>query len=199
MHDILIVEDGYAERERLRNLFATAQFSVSCAESADEAEELASREQFRLAILDIGLADKSGTHLFERFKRTARIPYIIILTGNPSVHLKQRFLDEGAVAYIVKASSAAANDTLLELVRSLLGAGSSAAVRGIPLADFVKQYLDEASRQLFMDADNKFSHCAKCGSTTYVVSFAFKTQMPPQVEGKVICSACGTEMDPEII
>ena len=121
MKDILIVEDGLHERERLSRLFSGAQFSVECAENAEEAEHLLGAEKFRLVVLDIGLEDKSGSHLFQQIKSIEEPPFVIVLTGNPSAHLKQRFLDEGAAAYIVKASPAAANEALLSTVQSLLG------------------------------------------------------------------------------
>jgi len=113
MKDILIVEDGRQERERLEQLFSASGYSVSACESVGEAEKLLQRERYRLAILDIGLNDKSGSYLFSSLKQGDRASYVIIFTGNPSVHLKQRFLAEGAVDYIVKASLQAQNDNLL--------------------------------------------------------------------------------------
>ena len=70
MQDILIVEDGLHERERLTRLFSAANFSVSCAENAEEAEKLLGTIKFRLVVLDIGLEDKSGSHLFQQIKST---------------------------------------------------------------------------------------------------------------------------------
>ncbi len=198
MRDILIVEDGLHERERLSQIFSSAGFTVSTAESAQEAEALLNFESFRLAVLDIGLGDKSGSHLFEYMKRSHRVPYVIILTGNPSTHLKQRFLDEGAVAYIVKASSAASNEALLDLVRSLLGAGSTASPAGIPLVEFLKLYVSPASRELFLDRDQQAPPCKHCGANDFIVTFHHRTQLPPVVEGKVVCAQCLKDFDPEV-
>jgi len=198
MRDILIVEDGLHERERLNKVFSAAGYSVSSAESAQEAETLLGLEAFRLAVLDIGLGDKSGSHLFELMRRSNRIPYIIILTGNPSTHLKQKFLDEGAVAYIVKASSAASNESLLDLVRSLLGGAKVESQTGIPLADFIKLYLDSASRELFTDKDQQVPACKYCNAVDFLVIFHHKTQLPPLVEGKVVCAHCLKDFDPEV-
>ena len=196
MQDILIVEDGLHERERLRQVFTAAGFSVSTAESSQEAESLLAIETFRLAILDIGLGDKSGSHLFEMMKRSAKLPYIIILTGNPSTHLKQRFLDEGAVAYIVKASTAAGNEALLDYVCSLLGGSDARAQSGIALADFLRLYVDSSSRELFLDKDNQLPTCAHCNANEFIVTFNHKTQLPPLVEGKVVCASCLKDLDP---
>lgn len=199
MKDILIVEDGLHERERLKRLFSAARYSVLAAESASEAEQLIASEQFRLVILDIGLEDKSGSHLFEILKGQSEVPHTIILTGNPSTHLKQRFLDEGAHAYIVKASPGAGNDALLQTVRSILGESAvDTAATGIALGDFAKKYLSESSRELFLDPDQQFPACTRCGGRNYIVSFAYKTQLPPIVEGKVQCADCTQVMDPEV-
>ena len=66
MADILIVEDGKNERERLLNLFSERGYQVEAAETVSEAEGLLQSTSFRLAILDIGLSDKSGSHLFSQ-------------------------------------------------------------------------------------------------------------------------------------
>src|SRR5437016_4051940 len=121
MKDILVVEDGRKERDRLQALFSGAGYSVVACESVGEAEKYLTQEGFRLAILDIGLSDKSGSYLFNTIKRGGRVSYIIIFTGNPSVHLKQRFIDEGAVDYIVKGSPQAKNDLLLNRITEIIG------------------------------------------------------------------------------
>ncbi len=197
MRDILVVEDGANERDRLKRLFESARFSVSVAESAQEAEALLAVGSYRLVMIDIGLGDKSGTYLFELLKRKGNFPYVIVLTGNPSVHLKQRFLDEGAVAYIVKASPAAANEALGELVRSLLGAPTRTEMRGMALSDFLRQYVLPASHELFLDEQSNMPTCRGCGSREFLVVFDHKTQLPPVVEGRVLCSVCQRELDPE--
>ena len=204
MVDILIVEDGLHERERLDRLFTSATFSVRCAETAEEAERLLEREEFRLVILDIGLEDKSGSHLFHRIQTLTEPPLVIVLTGNPSTHLKQRFLDEGVVAYIVKASPASSNEALLSTVQGVLGRAdvSSSTIQSssqtIPLEEFLNSYVTNSSRDLFYDAGDKFPPCTSCGSTSYIVLFSHKTQLPPTVEGRVSCTNCGSAMDPEL-
>lgn len=198
MRDILVVEDGLHERQRLERLFTEAGYSLRSAESAEEAERLLTRDQFRLAIIDIGLGDKSGSYLFERLRAAPKAPLIIVLTGNPSIHLKQRFLDQGAIAYIVKASPTASNEALLEMVSSRLGPSTSREVQGIPLEVFVRSYLESNSEKLFLDEHGIAPACGDCGSTSYIVVFDHRTQLPPLVEGSVVCVSCGKPMDPEV-
>lgn len=198
MKDIIIVEDGRLERERLQKLFEGAGYSVLACESVTAAEVELTHHAFRLAILDIGLGDRSGSYLFGAIKRQKSIPYIIIFTGNPSVHLKQRFLDEGAVDYIVKGSALAHDQAFLARVAEILGEPQGSAVNGIDLQDFLNQYVAEPSRQLFLDMDNTFPACQGCGARRYVVTFSEQTQMPPDINGRVVCAGCGREMDPQI-
>ena len=198
MRDILIVEDGYSERERLKSLFEGSSFSTVAVESAEEAERMLGAEQFRLVLLDIGLGNKSGSYLFDRIRRLPRMPHVIVLTGNPSIHLKQRFLDEGAAAYVVKASNAAENEPLLEAVQSLLGQGIGLAVQGLPLVEFLKLYVGSTTRELFTDQAGNVIPCHCCGGREFVVNFDYRVQLPPVIEGKVVCTTCRSELDPKV-
>jgi DNA-binding response OmpR family regulator len=197
MKDILIVEDGRQERNRLDKLFSSVGYSVVACESVTAAEQVLERERFRLAVLDIGLGDKSGSLLFNKIKQNSGANYIIIFTGNPSVHLKQRFLDEGAADYIVKASPSARNESFLGRVQELIGDSTSEGATGMALDEFL-QYVSEKSRQLFLDVDDRIPPCGSCSSREYIVDFGSSAQMPPEVVGKVCCANCGHEMDPEI-
>ncbi|MCB0352430.1 MAG: response regulator [Bdellovibrionales bacterium] len=198
MKDILIVEDGRQERERLHKLFQDAGYSVVACEGVNEAEDCLKRERCRLAVLDIGLNDRSGSYLFNSLIKSQDGCQIIIFTGNPSVHLKQRFLEGGAVDYIVKASPQAKNESFLSRVRELLGEPTKLAVLGIPLEQFLNSCVSESSRELFLDADGEFPPCSNCGSRRYVVTFSQKPQMPPEVEGVCVCESCGSPLDGDI-
>lgn len=199
MKDILIVEDGKQYRERLAKLFTDKGYSVESFESVGDAEECLAKESFRLAILDIGLGDRSGSLLFSDIRARDRASFIVIFTGNPSVHLKQRFLAEGAADYIVKGSPQARNEQFLGRVQELIGEpqGDSAA-SGIPLEEFVRSYVAPESQALFFDSEDEVPSCLSCGARSYVVCFAHEAQMPPDIRGKVCCEACGAPMDPEI-
>lgn len=198
MKDILVVEDGKQERERLQQLFSSAGYSVSACESVGAAEELLKNEEFRLAILDIGLNDKSGSLLFNNIRRARRVSFIIIFTGNPSVHLKQRFIQEGAVDYIVKGSPQAQNDSFLGRVKEIVGEPQRQSHEGMELETFLSQYVAPTSKQLFLDADNSIPECRACKSRRYVVVFNHQAQLPPAVAGLVVCAGCGKAMDPEV-
>ncbi|MBX7145532.1 MAG: response regulator [Oligoflexia bacterium] len=198
MKDILIVEDGKQERERLRDLFVGAGYNVVCCESVGEAEETLRYEDFRLAILDIGLNDKSGSLLFNAIRRGGKVAYIIIFTGNPSVHLKQRFMEEGAVDYIVKASAQAQNEAFLARVKEIIGESQGGVAEGIELSLFLQKYVSGKSKQLFLEGEDSFPACASCGGRSYVVTFGQQAQVPPTIQGVVVCTGCGKVMDPQV-
>lgn len=198
MKDILVVEDQDNARERLINLFTDAGYAVHGCRTVTEAEDALKHHEFRLGFLDIGLEDKSGSYLFNSLKTTKRVSYIIIFTGNPSVHLKQRFLSEGATDYIVKGSSEAADQYLLSKVKEIIGTSQGQKVLGMELTEFLNAYVDESSRKLFYESDNTLPECSSCGSRTYIVTFSHEPQVPPEVTGKVLCSACNAPLDPDL-
>lgn len=198
MKDIIIVEDGVQERQRLESLFSNAGYSLTACASVGEAEQAVIADQYRLAILDIGLGDRSGSYLFGVLARNRRVAHILIFTGNPSVHLKQRFLDEGAVDYIVKASPQARDEQFLARVRELIGEAVSETSDSISLETFLSSYIPASSRPLFLTMEDKFPSCGNCGASDYTVTFSHMAQMPPELHGLVVCRNCGRPMDPEI-
>lgn len=198
MLDVLIVEDGRSERERLEKLLRDAGYCVEACESVSEAERSLRASSFRLAIIDIGLGDKSGSYLFDLIKRGKHVSYVMILTGNPSAHLEQRFIEEGAIDYIVKGSIRAQSEALLIRIREIIGEPAPRSVEDIPLDEFLKRFVPETSRRLFLDMGDSFPACSRCGANDYVVTFARRTQMPPEVSGVVACASCSAPMDPDV-
>jgi DNA-binding response OmpR family regulator len=198
MEDVLIVEDGQVERERLKDLFISAGYGVTACSSVTEAEQILSANEFRLAFFDIGLNDRSGSYLFSSVKRSGKVANIIIYTGNPSGHLRQRFQREGASDYIVKGSNQAGSQQLLARVKELIGLPQQRAVEGVDLNTFLHQFIPAKFWKLFLDVDGKMPACCDCGSRDYVVTFAKHPQVPPEINGEVVCAACGRIMDPEV-
>ena len=198
MGDILIVEDRAQEREALVKCFSKEGFSVQSVRSAGEAEQCLLTEKFRLAVLDIGLGDRSGTHVFDVMIKESRVASIIILTGNPSVHLKQRFLERGADKYIVKGSREAASGALIQTAKSLLEESSVSLINGIDLKSFLLNHLPAESRSFFLDPLGDLPACSSCGENNYIVIFSHKIQLPPLIEGRAECEHCGTVLDPKL-
>lgn len=196
MPDILIVEDGLKERERLEQLFLKADYTVNAVDTASKAESLLDLKQYRLCLLDIGLSDKSGSLLFDQIIRKSPKPLVLILTGNPSVYLKQKFIEEGAAGFILKGSAEAESKNLLNTIQSLLGSSSSSKdVLSIELEEFLKLYIPEISEDFFLNEKGNVKACSACSGTNIIVRFSHKTQLPPLVEGEVVCQSCSEPYD----
>lgn len=199
MKDILIVEDNKTERERLERLAKQEGYSVSSFDAIEPARTFLRGQRVRLAILDIGLQDGSGSALFHEVRKDDRSDYVFIYTGNPSAHLKERFAAQGASQYIVKGSEQASDKSLRQQLRELLGEPSGERGSGMPLPQFLSSFVSEESREFFLDPEGQLPSCTACGSNEFTVLFSTKVQFPPDVHGVVTCSGCGAPMQGEVV
>ena len=113
---VLVVDDDSLICKGIKFNLEQAGYQVSTASTAKAALELASRNIFNVAILDIGLPDENGLDLCKMLKAQRDLP-VIFLTA------RRRELDEivgleiGADDYITKPFSA---DLLLAHLRAVL-------------------------------------------------------------------------------
>lgn len=113
---ILVVDDDPLVCKGLKFNLEQAGYRVSTASTSFAARELANRNPFDAAILDIGLPDDNGLDLCRQLKEQQKLP-VIFLTA------RRRELDEiiglevGGDDYIVKPFS---SDVLLAHLRSVL-------------------------------------------------------------------------------
>ena len=200
MKDILIVEDGKQEQMRLLQLATDSQYTASAVGGVEQALEEIRNQRYRLVVLDLGLEDQSGLHLFRTLQELPQVPQVLVLTGNPSTHLKQRFLDEGAVGYIYKGSQAASNESLAEIFNSVLSNAVDEQVptyRELSLTEFLRDFVTPASKELFFQQGDELPKCS-CGGSDYRIIFSHRTQLPPLIEGQVCCVECGALLDVEL-
>jgi response regulator NasT len=99
---ILLVDDDRLVLSTLSRGLTGAGYSVSTAESADDAEAiLASGERPDLAILDVNMPGRSGLELAERLRSFDHIPFMLL-----SAYSDQEIVDKataiGALGYLVK-------------------------------------------------------------------------------------------------
>lgn len=100
MNKILIAEDEPSIREMVRLCLTKNGYSCRTAENGAQAAELAEREHFDLALLDIMLPDYDGFELIEYMRQYA-IP-VIFVTARTAIADRVRGLRAGAEDYIVK-------------------------------------------------------------------------------------------------
>lgn len=187
----LVVEDNLSEANRIRTVCEKAGFEVSVAASISEAENLLSAHRYTLAILDLSLSDRSSSSLFDEITEKSLVSNVMILTGNPSSHLKERFLSQGAIGYILKGSADASSESLFDRV-TRIASNSSTSTYGLDLQEFIQRCIPPEKRELFWPAG---SRCSECDGDTFVVSFSEAQQFPSEVVGGVQCASCGHPFD----
>jgi len=99
---ILLVDDDRLVLSTLSRGLSKAGYSVSTAESADDAEALlAGGERPDLAILDVSMPGRSGLELAERLRSFDHIPFML-LTAYSDQQIVDRATACGALGYLVK-------------------------------------------------------------------------------------------------
>lgn len=102
MHkDIIIVEDDLALRENISELLRLEGFDVSDCGTAQDFMDHINTHQFKVAIVDIGLPDKSGYELAQHLRAQTDMG-IIILTARSGMDNKIQGFSSGADYYFSK-------------------------------------------------------------------------------------------------
>jgi DNA-binding response OmpR family regulator len=102
MSRILIVEDESRITSFLEKGLRANGFATAVATTGEEALRLASREDFELLILDLGLPDRDGMDVLRDLRREGRKLPVIILTARNDVRGKVGGLEGGADDYVTK-------------------------------------------------------------------------------------------------
>jgi two-component system chemotaxis sensor kinase CheA len=117
---VLVVEDSITARTLLKNILETAGYDVATAvDGIDGFTQLLSGE-FDLVVSDVDMPRMSGFELTARVradKKLSELP-VVLVTALDSRDERERGIEVGASAYIVKSSFDQSN--LLEVVRRLI-------------------------------------------------------------------------------
>ncbi len=117
---ILVAEDSITLRALLRNIIESAGYIVKTAVDGMEAFQFLKNETFDLVVSDVEMPRMNGFDLTVRIrddKRLSELP-VILVTALDSPDDRQRGMEAGANAYIVKSSFEQSN--LLEMIKRLL-------------------------------------------------------------------------------
>jgi two-component system chemotaxis sensor kinase CheA len=117
---ILVAEDSITARTLLKNILELAGYKVKTAVDGAEALSVLAAESFDLLVSDVEMPRMSGFDLTLKIrsdKRLSQLP-VVLVTGLDSRPDRERGVDVGANAYIVKSSFDQGN--LLEVVRRLI-------------------------------------------------------------------------------
>jgi two-component system chemotaxis sensor kinase CheA len=117
---LLVAEDSITARTLLKNILETAGYQVTTAVDGADAFTQACNGEFDLIVSDVDMPRMSGFELTTRIrtdKKLAEVP-VVLVTALDSREDRERGIDAGANAYIVKSSFDQSN--LLEVIQQLL-------------------------------------------------------------------------------
>ncbi|OFW42908.1 MAG: hypothetical protein A3J29_20595 [Acidobacteria bacterium RIFCSPLOWO2_12_FULL_67_14b] len=117
---ILVVDDSITTRTMEKNLLETAGYRVQVAVDGLEAWTLLKTEAFDLVVSDVDMPRMDGLDLTAKIRtdpKTADMP-VVLVTALESREDKERGIEVGANAYLVKSSFDQTN--LLEIIRRLV-------------------------------------------------------------------------------
>jgi len=117
---ILVAEDSITLRSLLRNIIESAGYHVKTAIDGMEAYEFLKNETFDLLVSDVEMPNMNGFELTTKIrgdKQVAETP-VILVTALDSASDRQRGMEAGANAYIVKGSFEQSN--LIETIARLI-------------------------------------------------------------------------------
>jgi FOG: CheY-like receiver len=117
---ILVVEDSITSRALLKNILEAAGYSITTAVDGIDAYTTLKTGAFDLIVSDVEMPRMDGFDLTARVradKQLSGLP-VVLVTALESREHRERGIDAGANAYIVKSSFDQSN--LLEVVRRLI-------------------------------------------------------------------------------
>ncbi len=117
---VLVVEDSVTSRMLLKNILESSGYVVDTAIDGVEGYTRLSEHKFDAVISDVEMPRMNGFELTEKIKKddkTKSIPVILVTSLSKREH-KEKGIDVGANAYIVKSSFDHSN--LLEILESLI-------------------------------------------------------------------------------
>ena len=117
---ILVVEDSITSRMLLKNILETSGYIVKTAVDGIDAISQLKTEKFDAVVSDVDMPRMNGFNLTEKIrgdKKLAELP-VVLVTALGSREDRERGIDVGANAYIVKSSFDQSN--LLEVIRRLI-------------------------------------------------------------------------------
>ena len=117
---LLVVEDSITSRMLLKNILETSGYLVTTAVDGIDAVRPLKTDKFDIVISDVDMPRMNGFDLTAKIredKKLAELP-VVLVTALESREDRERGIDVGANAYIVKSSFDQSN--LLEVIKRLI-------------------------------------------------------------------------------
>ena len=99
---ILVVDDELLLGDVLYDYLTRQGYDVFLASSGGKAVEIAVKQRFQVALVDVKMSGMSGLELTEKLKKIAPNSIVLIMTGYPSLNSAIQAIKFGAAEYIVK-------------------------------------------------------------------------------------------------
>lgn len=117
---ILVVEDSITARTLLKNILESSGFEVKTAVDGVDAYSILKTSEFDLVLSDVSMPRMDGLELTSKIRSDSRLSElpVVLVTGLESSEDRERGIDVGANAYIVKSSFDQSN--LLEVIQRLI-------------------------------------------------------------------------------
>jgi two-component system response regulator PilR (NtrC family) len=112
---ILVVDDEEVMRDVLQTLLSEAGYRVTLAATGGEALDLARRQSFEAAVLDVMLPEVGGLELLEELKRIDAEQVVLMITAFASVETAIQAMKKGAFDYVAKPFK---HEELLHILRN---------------------------------------------------------------------------------
>ncbi|MFH1852794.1 MAG: response regulator [Candidatus Neomarinimicrobiota bacterium] len=99
---ILIVDDLESIRDLMRDAFTKVGFEVFTCESAEEALQVAIRENIQVHFYDLHLPGMNGIELCREIRKKRPVDLIYAMTGHPSIYALVECREAGFDDYFIK-------------------------------------------------------------------------------------------------
>ena len=99
---ILVVDDEREILDGFEQAFRNADYTVHCAESAEEALEVLNRENSQIMFLDLKLPNMDGVELCKQIRKDRPLAVVYAVTGYPSLFELAHCREAGFDDYFIK-------------------------------------------------------------------------------------------------
>ena len=99
---IIVLEDDLVVRKSLEQQLRYRRYDVASATTIAEAQELLTKDNFDLMIVDVRLPDGMGTDLLKQLHTRAAKPLVVMVSGFGTVDLAVECMSNGAFTFLTK-------------------------------------------------------------------------------------------------
>src|SRR5437667_818246 len=103
---IIVLEDDLVVRKSLEQQLRYKRYDVASASTIAEAQELLTKDNFDLMIVDVRLPDGKGTELLKQLQSRPVKPLVVMISGMGTVELAVECMSNGAFTFLTKPFSA---------------------------------------------------------------------------------------------